>query len=660
MIRTRLFLVGSTVAVILSARSVAHAADVYFDTVGGDDTKDGTTEATAKKTIKITSGNSVHIKRGSSYSGNLNLNNATVGTYGCGPRVIINGSVTLTNSTIEGLRALPTKGNAFTVQSGNTMNDCEADGSASTTSTMCMGVMGENNKIFGTYCHDFNVSESGSTVNNSGGAEGIFVMASNNEIAYNSVVNCQSVNTTLGGYEGGCFELLNTKAGATIHDVSFHHNYCEHSVGLFESETGDYSATAGGAIQNHGINENVTVAYNVSVDSCWLFLLQVVNTDFKNYVFANNLIIHTPKSAEYWDSGGGHFSMALAYDSDTSTGTTIKADNQYYSQASGFAAGTIALRNNIFVDTISSSHNVMFMNNIADHSNNLFVPANASVSFAMGGSSTSAFSLNSTESKVDLAALALTADYQLTAASTPAIDKGTTVSMTMSTLAASPLNAALFANAFNQDVAGQPVPCGLAPDIGPSEYCNGTATLVWPGPSDSNSCAGTGGTPSTGGASGAGGSTSVASGTGGSPNTGGRIGAGGAGAVGSGGSGQTASGGGGMAGSTTNTTSSQGGTAGQVSGAGGAAGQAGTAGASNGGNTTSGGGSANTGGDTTGNGTGGAGAGGDSAGRPASAKSGCSCRVAGSSRQDLGVLALGALGLVALARARRRHGPSRP
>lgn len=642
---TRLVFMGSVVAAVLSAQLLAHAAgDVYFDTVGGDDGKDGTTEATAKKAIKFTSGNTIHIKRGSTFTGSPSLNKVTVVTYGCGPRVIINGSVGLNNSTIEGLRAIPTTGNAFTVQSGNTMNDCEADGTASTASTMCMGVMGENNKIFGTYCHDFNISESGSTVNNSGGAEGIFVMASNNEIAYNSVVNCQSKNTTLGGYEGGCFELLNTKAGQTIHDVSFHHNYCEHSVGLFESETGDYSATAGGAIQNHGINENVTVAYNVSVDSCWLFLLQVVNTDFKNYVFANNLIIHTPKSAEYWDSGGGHFSMALAYDSDTSTGTTIKADNQFYSQASGFAPGTIALRNNIFVDTISSSHNVMFMNNIADHSNNLFVPANASVSFAMGGASTSAFTLASTESKVDLTALALTADYQLTAASTPAIDKGTTVSMTMSTLAASPLNTALFANAFNQDVARQLVPCGSAPDIGPSEHCDGMPTLVWPGPSDSNSCPGTGGAPSAGGASGAGGS----------PNTGGKAGAGGALAIGHGGMGQTTnttSSGGGTTGTSTSATSAGGGGAGgRVSGGGGAPGQSGgTAGASDVGNT---GGqvSADTSGDPTAQGTGGT-----NAGRPASSPGGCSCRVLGNPSQDLDRLALGVLGLAALVVARRRR-----
>jgi hypothetical protein len=505
----RLFLVGSAALAMWSAH--AHAADVYFDTVGGDDTKDGTTEATAKQTIKITSGNTIHIKRGSTYSGNLNLNNATVVTYGCGPRVLIDGSVSVTNSTIEGLHAKPTSSGAINVQSGNTVRDCEADGSICTKSAMGITVMGENNTIVGNYVHDFSVSQSGSTANNSGGAEGIMVMGSNNEVAWNSVVNCQSVNTTLGGFEGGCYEIVNGKgAGQTLHDVSFHHNYCEKSVGLFEGCSGNFSSNAGGVMENHGVIENVTVSYNISVDSMWLFLLQTVNTDFKNVVFANNTIIHTPKSAEYWDSGGGHFQMALVYDTDSSTGTTIKADNEYFKQDGGFQPGTVAVRNNIFIDNIGSSRNAMMMANLTDHSHNLFVPANASISFAMGGSSTSAFTLGSSESKVDLAGLALSDDYQLTAASTPAIDQGTTVSMTMSTLAASPLNAALFANAFNHDVARQAVPCDSAPDIGASEYCGG-ATLVWPGPSDSNSCLDTGGTPATGGASGAGGTPSTTS-----------------------------------------------------------------------------------------------------------------------------------------------------
>ena len=647
---TRRFLAVGSVTAVLSAQSLARAADVYFDTVAGDDANDGSTEATAKKTIKITSGNTIHIKRGSSFEGRLNLNNATVVTYGCGPRVAVNGSVTVNNSTVEGLHAMPESGSAFNVQSGSLVQDCEADGSTCTTSAMGIMVMGENNTIIGNYVHDFSVSQSGSTPNNSGGAEGIMVMGSNNEIAFNSVVNCQSINTTLHGFEGGCYEIVNGKgAGETIHNVSFHHNYCEKSVGLFEGCSGNFSATAGGVMENHGIIENVTVSYNVSVDAMWLFLLQTVNTDFKNVIFANNTIIHTPKSLEYFDSE--HVQMALAYDSDSSTGTTILADNEYYRQDGGFQTGSVAVKNNIFIDDVGSTRNAMFTMDMVDHSNNLFVPANAMVSFALRG--TSALQINDTESKVDLEALGLSADYQLTAASTVAIDQGVPMSMaTNAAVAGTPLNTPIFEGVFSQDIARQSVPCGDAPDIGASEYCGGVA-LVWPGPSDSNSCPGAIGIPpATGGTPGTGGNANTN--TGGQPATGGASSAGGAtpgGMPATGGLNQRPPATGGEPTST----------GGQGDGTGGGSEQA-TGGDSS---VTSTGGQPeppNAGGDSAATAAGGnaaAATGGDPATVGAgiasgeSDEAGCSCRSAGSRSSDLGGLALGALGLAALGVARR-------
>ena len=621
---TRWLLVGGAMAAALSVQSLARAADVYFDTVAGDDANDGTTEATAKKTIKVTPNSTIYIKRGSSFEGKLNLSNTTVKTYGCGPRVVVNGSIMVNNSTVEGLHAMPESGSAFNVQAGSTLQDCEADGSACTTSAMGIMVMGENNTIIGNYVHDFSVSQSGSTPNNSGGAEGIMVMGSNNEIAFNSVVNCQSPNTTLHGFEGGCYEIVNGKgAGETIHNVSFHHNYCEKSVGLFEGCSGNFSSTAGGVMENHGIIENVTVSYNVSVDAMWLFLLQTVNTDFKNVVFANNTIVHTPKSLEYFDNE--HVQMALAYDTDTSTGTTIKADNQYYKQEGGFQPGTVIVRNNIFIDDVGSTRNAMFTVDMTDHSNNLFVPADASVSFAFGGKT--GLTLDSTESKVDLAALALAPDFQLTEASAVAIDKGTAMSMdTNASMAGTPLNTPIFAGVFTQDVARQSVPCGAAPDIGASEYCSG-ATLVWPGPSDASSCPGSGGTPSaSGGASSTGGRANTS--TGGSAPNGGASAVSGGGGASSVLSGGQAEPGGSTAASTGQTAPSTGGQAattdGQAAIGGEDAGQA-----------------KSTEGPT----------GKDSA----SSEGGCSCRIAGSRSGNLGGFALAALGLAALRLARRRR-----
>jgi MYXO-CTERM domain-containing protein len=466
-------------------------------------------------------------------------------------------------------------------------------------------------------------------MNTSGGAEAFMVLASNNEISFNSAINCQGPNSTLGGFEGGCYEIVNQNAGTTISNISFHHNYCEKSVGLFEASSGNY--TGGDNIQvNHGIIENVSVSYNISVDSMWLFLLQPVNTDFKNIVFANNTIIHTPNSAVYWDSGGGHFSMALAVSTDSSTGTTYTADNQYYKQSGGFQPGTVIVKNNIFVDNISSTRNMMFLCNVTDHSNNIFVPSNASLS---------SLTLGSTEKKADLSALTFTSDYRLTSSSTPAIDQGTT--MSMSTAATATYIATQFSDVFIEDIDHHTVPCGSAVDIGASEYCasaGGTSGTGGSPGAGGTAVASTGGTAtSTGGTKASTGGT-VATNTGGNPT----MSTGGAVATGTGGTLATSTGGkaststGGIASNTGGTSvvpSTGGSPAAQTGGA--------TAIASNGGSNA---GAPSSAGSSAGGGSGDVGS--------------CACRIAGAGRsgstQTLWGLALVSLCLGTLARRRRR------
>jgi|GEM_PF-1746395 len=552
MIRTRLFFAGSAVATIVSTSTLASAADYYFDSVAGDDGKDGTTEATAKKTFKMPtgSGHTVHLKRGSTFTGNLSANSVTVVAYGCGVRPTFNGSISVNKATVEGIRALAVSSSGINVQSDSVVRDCESEGTnfdptkGNAAAAMGITVMGTNNKIIGNYVHDWGASQSGVSMNNSGGAEGIMVMASNNEVAFNRIVGCVSPNQQLGGLEGGCMEIVNGKAGSVISNVSFHHNYCERSVGLWEGCSGDFSSTGGKIQENHGIIENVTVSYNIAVDAMWMYLLQPVNTDFKNVVFANNTIIHTPKTKEYFTypkstdfpnglvyTDGGHAMMGIGVDKDTivdqSTGqsTTYTTENAYYKMATGFEPGTIIVKNNIFADTVESGvNNMMFMLKVADHSNNIFIPSTASLGV---------FTLGSSEKKLNLADMGFSADYQLTEASTPAIDQGTIIDMNANAgLASTAVSDAVFGTTFTQDVARQAVPCGSAPDIGASEYCVGPEALDWPGASDSSSC-GSGGSPNTGGSPGAGGTPT----NGGALSTGGSssLGTGGVPSVGSGG-----------------------------------------------------------------------------------------------------------------------------
>jgi hypothetical protein len=701
MIRTRTFWAGSAIAAILSANSLAHAADYYFDTVGGDDGKDGTTEANAKKTFKMPTsgtGNKVHIKRGSTISGNLGVNNVTVVAYGCGTRPIVNGAITVNGGTVEGIKAMPVTSAGIQVQANGVVRDCESDGSnfAPTTSAQAAGGMGitvngTNNKIFNNYVHDWGFSQAGGSMNNSGGAEGIMVMASNNEVAFNTVVNCYSPNPTLGGVEGGCMEIVNGKAGAVISNVSFHHNYCERSVGMWEGCSGNFSPDGGKIQENHGIIENVTVSYNISVDAMWMYLLQPVNTDFKNVVFAHNTIIHTPKSKEWWTmpvstdypkglvyTDGGHAMMGIGVDSDTVTDsagvtTTYKTENAYYKMATGFEPGTIIVRNNIFADTVESKQNSMFILKVADHSNNIFIPSNAS---------TGVFTVGATEQKVDLAALAFTSDYRLTSGSTPAIDKGVTIDMKAAQgLASTTISDAIFGTSFTQDVTGQSVPCGSAIDIGASEYCDGAASVSWPGPRASDDCSeggnsSTGGASSTGGSAGTGGTSTVSTGGSSTVGTGGKATTGGSTTVGTGGKattgGSSAVGTGGKA---TTGGSSTVGAGGVVTSTGGAsnsnAGGAAPTDTGGAGPTDTGGASAvgNAGGQSSSPPVGGSsavvGVGGVAAGAPGTTVSntapggtavdqgGCTCRVAGTNRNGLSA-ALASVGLAVMALGRRR------
>jgi hypothetical protein len=77
-------------------------------------------------------------------------------------------------------------------------------------------------------------------VNTSGGSEAFVMHAGNNEVAYNTAVNCWVPNQTLNGAAGGCLEIIGNQAGQLIENAFFHHNYCERSVGLFEACAGNF------------------------------------------------------------------------------------------------------------------------------------------------------------------------------------------------------------------------------------------------------------------------------------------------------------------------------------------------------------------------------------------------------------------------------------
>jgi hypothetical protein len=271
---------------------------------------------------------------------------------------------------------------------------------------------------------------------------------------------------------------------------------------------------------------------------------------------------------------------AVATYTNSASGKTYDTDNEFYKKGSGFQLGTIVVKNNIFIDDVGATRYSMFATSFLDHSNNIFVPANASI-----GSIT----VDATEKKMNLADLGLSEVYKLTAKSTVAIDQGVLVNMTtnaqVATKAADP---SFCPNVFTQDYDKRAVPCGAGVDIGASEYCEGGAsgsggsisrptgtggangpdggaaiggtTGTTTSPKGTGGAAGGGGAKGTGGASASGGAPAKGSGgqagggvlgKGGAASEGGAIGNGGAvGAGGTGGSSSDSVGSGGSSGAT--------------------------------------------------------------------------------------------------------------
>jgi hypothetical protein len=166
----------------------------------------------------------------------------------------------------------------------NEINDCD------------IGIMlgGQGSVVRGNYVHDLIMGideEPGVDPNLVGGAEGIFVNASNCEVSYNTFINCTGPADWVGANgecDGGATEVSAT-SGGTIQNVHIHHNFSYNNCGFFEvaSYFGD---------EGKGLFRNSSLHNNVTIDSAWMGLLQVNNTDLDNIHFYNNTLVQRPGS----------------------------------------------------------------------------------------------------------------------------------------------------------------------------------------------------------------------------------------------------------------------------------------------------------------------------------------------------------------------------
>jgi MYXO-CTERM domain-containing protein len=334
MARVRLALVGAGILAWLFP-TAARAVDCFVDSVAGDDTKSGLSEAEAVKspskipssctTAKFKRGSVFDVPAGRSNYG-VNLMSSKVKTltnYGDPsqplpqfnkPHQASSGGVFASYSqiTIDGLYI---SGSRSDVQMSNLQDGIcimIGGGSASQPSeiknceiTLCdIGMMtsGDYVQVHDNYVHDLSISVDaapGVDPNIVGGAEGIFVNSSHVRVHHNRFVNCSTAaqwvsNANGGGIrcDGGATEVSipNGKNGAAgeVTDVEIDHNFSYNSCGFFEVA----SMFQSGSTYVKGKFTNSVFHDNVMVDSGWISLLQVNNTKLTNVRWENNTIVH--------------------------------------------------------------------------------------------------------------------------------------------------------------------------------------------------------------------------------------------------------------------------------------------------------------------------------------------------------------------------------
>jgi hypothetical protein len=174
-------------------------------------------------------------------------------------------------------------------------------------------IMGENTLVQCNKVHDLSEMVADSTdtnvyANAVGGAEGIFINGSYNEVAYNQFINCKGLADWQGqgGYDGGATEVAVPQNGE-VTGLKIHHNFSYNSCGFFEV------SGIGGTFSNSEFYNNV------SIDSSWAMLLQVNETTLENIRWENNTFVH---HADAYTP-----SIAMIYQAELTPGTVFLYNN---------------------------------------------------------------------------------------------------------------------------------------------------------------------------------------------------------------------------------------------------------------------------------------------------------------------------------------------
>jgi len=269
----------------------------YVDSNGGLDSNSGTQPEKPWKTlsklnaVSLQPGSVVHFKRGSIWTEKLLVTVSglpdkpiTFTAYGSGPAPIISNP----NRTSQTDKTIFLQGSYIIIENIKIQESGTAIGIVSfsdhniirnneiMTSGIGVVIQGQYNLITGNYIHDLNM-----VVNTVGGnyddygALGVDILNSHNEVSFNKFVNCEAPSFDY-GMNGGATEIFQTGDYTNVH-----HNWVLNTQRFMEVNS---NATIGSA-------KNVTISYNVIINSTKVNGAHVSRVQIQNFRVENNTIV---------------------------------------------------------------------------------------------------------------------------------------------------------------------------------------------------------------------------------------------------------------------------------------------------------------------------------------------------------------------------------
>jgi hypothetical protein len=282
----------------------------YVDSVAGSDGNPGTSEDLPWQTFgpvddrDFQPGDGVFFKRGSVWTETLRIDDSgsegspiVFAAYGEGDRPVVSTPgwghdwsnciyIDASWTVVQDFLVRDTHQSGVYVAEGsdhNIVRNVEA-----TDTGFGISIGGQYNLATGNFIHDLHLINNTEGGDDDYGAVGIAVSSSNNEISYNTMVNCIGPSYDY-GTDGGVVEWY-----GEIENTNVHHNRGESSNGFLE---------VGG-----GSAHNITVAYNVSVDNggfAWLHAEGTFAADIRNFKVESNTIVETAELDEnHWAAFG--------------------------------------------------------------------------------------------------------------------------------------------------------------------------------------------------------------------------------------------------------------------------------------------------------------------------------------------------------------------